>query len=110
RNIHRLGRQADPAPDFSEGEQAEIRVAVRARIAAAGQIHRLETRKLHQPRGERVECAGRHDVAVPRDQRPEYLALLHDGPRSVCMEWMRKCFDAVLAFPLNCRKLTWRMS
>ena len=77
RNIHRLGRQADPAPDFSEGEQAEIRVAVRARIAAAGQIHRLETRKLHQPRGERVECAGRHDVAVLRYERSERLALLH---------------------------------
>ena len=77
RNIHGLGGQADPPRYLGQGQQAEVRIAIGARISAAGQINRLEPRKLHEPRRQRIECAGRNDIAALCDQRSERLALLH---------------------------------
>ena len=69
RDADRLDRQPDKADILRKGEQAEIGIAVGPRIAAAGQIDRLEPSLLDEPRRQSVLGPGRHRVAAAGDQR-----------------------------------------
>jgi hypothetical protein len=73
----RLDREADEMRVLDHGQQAEIGIAARPRITAAGQVHRVEPGRLDEPRGQRVIGARHHRVAALRDQLSQFLAWGH---------------------------------
>ncbi len=64
RDRDRLDGAADELDILGQAQQAEIRVAAGARIAAAGQIHRRKPGRFDEPRGQRVIGARHHRVAA----------------------------------------------
>ncbi len=88
RDSHRLDRQPDKAHVLRERQQAEIGIAVRPRIAAAGQVDRLEAGLLDEPRGERVISAGHHRVPAALDQTAHLLPHRHRLSPFAVLPWI----------------------
>ena len=82
RDFDRFDRHADKADVLGEGQEPEIGIAVRPRIAAAGQIDRLEPGLLDETRGQSVIGAGHHRIAGTPDQPPHLLPHRHPLPPS----------------------------
>jgi hypothetical protein len=74
RDRDRLDRQPDKADILRQGEQSEIGIAVRSRIAAAGQIDRLEPGLFDEPRRQRVVGPRRHREAAAGNQGSHSLS------------------------------------
>ena len=68
RNIHGFDRARNEQQVLGHGQQADVGITAGARVAAAGEINRIEAGGLHQPCGQRVVGAGRDQVTGRAEQ------------------------------------------
>ena len=102
RDADRLDRQPDKADILRQGEQPEIGIAVRPRIAAAGQIDRLEPGLLDEPRRQGVIGPRRHRVAAAGNQGSHSLSWCH---RALLQLFVRHLIRQ--GNPLSFRRALW---
>ena len=86
RDVQGVHRARDVLRDLGHREQAHVRIAGRARVAAAGEVDRLESRDLHEPRGQRVVGARHDGVGVFGEQLAQLLSRAHE-----CTSGVSRC-------------------